>query len=155
METLAVPEERMTDGQKWTHDKRVNEAAMKAERKSILEKNRKQFRHSSEGRSETQKEKARRMTRIRLAQMKAFEEECNLQFIELTKDRVSKEVGMTRERSFHRSMGMLSKSPVMDAKWCKFHKEWGFHTEETCNENPNSKNYNQERGYKKGYSSMQ
>ena len=93
------------------------------------------------------------MRRIRLAQMKAFEEECNLQFIELTKDRVSKEVGMTRERSSHGSMGTLSKSPVMDAKWCKFHKEWGFHTEETCNENPNSSNYN--RGYKKGYSSMQ
>ena len=30
-ETLGVPEERMTLGQKWTHDKRVNEAAMKAE----------------------------------------------------------------------------------------------------------------------------
>ena len=84
------------------------------------------------------------MRRIRLAQMKAFEEECNLQFIELTKDRVSKEVGMTRERSSHRSLGTLSKSPVMDAKWYKFHKEWGFHTEETCNENPNSKNYNQD-----------
>ena len=95
------------------------------------------------------------MTRIRLVQMKAFEEECTLQFIKLTNDRVNKEVDMTRERSSHGSMGMLSKSPVMDAKWCKFHKEWGFHTEETCNENPNSSNYNQERGYKKGYSSMQ
>ena len=43
----------------------------------------------------------------------------------------------------------------MDAKWYKFHREWGFHTEERCNENPNSKNYNQEKGYKKEYSSMQ
>ena len=153
MEALIVPEERMTAGQKWTHDKRVNEAEMKAEKESILEKTRKQFRHSPEGRSETQKEKDTRMRRIRLAQMQAFEEECNLQFIELTKDKVSKEVGRTRERSSHRSLGTLSKSPVMDAKWCKFHKEWGFHTEETCNENPNSSNYN--RGYMKGYSSMQ
>ena len=75
-----------------------------------MEKTRKQFRHSSEGRSETPNEKVQRMRRIRLAQMKAFEEECNLQFIELTKDRVSKEVGMTRERSSHRSLGTLSKS---------------------------------------------
>ena len=154
MEALTVPVERKTAGQKWTHDQRVNEAAMKAEKESILEKTRKQFRHSPEGRSETQKEKDTRMRRIRLAQMQAFEEECNLQFLELTKERVSKEVGRTRERSSHRSLGTLPKSPVMDAKWCKFHKEWGFHTEETCNVNPNSSNYNQER-YKKGYSSMQ
>ena len=153
MEALAVPVERKTAGQKWTHDQRVNEAAMKAEKESILEKTRKQFRHSPEGRSETQKEKDTRMRRIRLAQMQAFEEECNLQFLELTKERVSKEVGRTRERSSHKSLGTLPKSPVMDAKWCKFHKEWGFHTEETCNENPNSSNY--KRGYKKGYSSMQ
>ena len=62
------------------------------------------------------------MRRIRLAQTKAFEEECNLKYIKLTKDTVSKEVGKARERSSHGSMGTLSESPVMDAKWCKFHK---------------------------------
>ena len=129
MEALTVPVERKTAGQKWTHDQRVNEAAMKAEKESILEKTRKQFRYSPEGRFETQKEKETRMRRIRLAQMQAFEEECNLQFLELTKERVSKEVGKTRERISHRSLGTLPKSPVMDAKWCKFHKEWGLHTE--------------------------
>jgi hypothetical protein len=153
MEALTVPVERKTAGQKRTHDQRVNEAAMKAERKSILEKTRKQFCHSSERGSETLKEKETRMLRIRLAQMQAFEEKCNLQFLELTKERVNKEVGRTSEKSSHRSLGTLAKSPVIDAKWCKFHKEWGFHTEETCNWNPNSSNYN--RGYKKGYSSMQ
>ena len=74
-ETLRVPEERMTLGQKWTHNKRVKEAAMKAERKDILEKTRRQFRHSSEGRSETQKEKVQRMRRIRLAQMTTRKED--------------------------------------------------------------------------------
>ena len=116
METLAVPKEQRTAGQRWTHDEREKEAAMKAERKSILDRTRKQFRHSSEGRSETTHEKVQRMRRIRLAQTKAFEEECNLQYIKLTKDRVSKEVGKTRERSSHGSTGTLSESPVMDTK---------------------------------------
>ena len=59
------------------------------------------------------------MRRIRLAQTKAFEEECNLQFLKLTKDKVSKEVGKpsdTTRRSSHGSMGTLAENGVMNAK---------------------------------------
>ena len=158
IETLAVPKEQWTERLRWAHDERVKEAAKNAEIQHTLDSTRNKFRHSSEGRSETSSEKVQRMRRIRLAQTKAFEEECNLQFLKLTKDKVSKEVGKpsdTTRRSSHGSMGTLAENGVMNAKWCKFHKEWRFHTDETCNENPNSKNYNQDRGYKKGCSSMQ
>ena len=126
METLAVPKEQRTAEQRWTHDERAKKAAKNAEIQHNLDITRNQFRHSSEGRSETPSEKVRRMRRISLAQTQAFEEECNLQFLKLPKDKVSKEVGKpsdTTRRSSHGSMGTLAESGVMDAKWCKFHKE--------------------------------
>ena len=121
VETLAVLKEQRTARQRWAHDERAKEAAKKAEMLHMhnLDLTRKQFRRSSEGRSETSSEKVQRMRRIRLAQTKAFEEECNLQFLKLTKDRVSKEVGKTSDttqRSSHGSMGTLAESGVMDTK---------------------------------------
>ena len=122
-----------------------------------LDFTRKKFRHSSEGRSEFSQERVRRLRRIRIAQTRAFEEKCNLQYLKLTNDKVSKEGGKPSDtpKGNSHSTSTLAENGVMDAKWCKFHKEWGFHTERACNENPNSKNYSQDRGYKKGYSSMQ
>ena len=150
IETLAVPKEQWTERKRWAHDERVKEAAENAEMLRNLDETRKQLRHSPE-------ERVRKLRRTRIAQRRAFEEKCNLQYLKLTKDKVNKEVGRpsdTTRRSPH-SVNTQAENGVMNAKWCKFHKEWGFHTDETCNENPNSKNYNQDRGYKKGYSSIQ
>ena len=149
METLAVPKEQWTERQRWTHDERAKDAAENAEVLRYLEGTREQFRHFSEGRSESPEQRDRRLKRIRIAQRRAFEKKCNLQYLKLTKDKVSKEVGRpsdTTRRSSH-SVNTQAENGVMNAKWCKFHKDWGFHTDETCNENPNSMNYNQDRGY--------
>ena len=78
METLAVPKEEWTAGQRWAHGERAKDAVGNAEMLHNLDITRKQFGHSSEGRFETSSEKVQRMRRIRLAQMKAFEEGCNL-----------------------------------------------------------------------------
>ena len=105
------------------HGERVKEAAKNAKMLHDLDITRKKFGHFSEG-------------RIRLAQTKAYEEKYNLHYLKPTKEKVNKDVGKpsdTTRRSSHGRMDTLAESGVMDAKWCKFHKKWGFHTNETCN----------------------
>ena len=98
-----------------------------------LDETRKQFRHFSEGRSESPEQRDRRLRRICIAQRRAFEEERNLQFLKLTKEKVSKEGGRSSDKTrsnSHRN-STLAENGVMNTKWCKFHKEWRFHTDET------------------------
>ena len=129
LETLAVPKEQWTAGQRWAHGERAKEAAENAKMLHNLDITRKQFGHSLEERSETSSEKVSRLRRIRIAQRREFEKECNLQFLKLTREKASKEVGRpseTTRRSSH-SVSTLAENGVMDAKWCISTREWGFH----------------------------
>jgi hypothetical protein len=129
----AIPEEDWTDERRRKHAERERVAAEKAELLQYWEETREQFRGVT-GRS------------IRRAQRDTFDEKCNAQYLELTKKKVSQDE--------QRSSDTTHQNGIKEVKWCKFHKAWGFHTDETCNENPDSTNYFCRRGNKKGYSSM-
>jgi hypothetical protein len=133
----AIPEEEWNDKLRWKHANRTKIAAENAELLQYLEDERKPSLEASKT----------KMRRIRLAQMKTFEEKCNQQYLELTLKEVSKD-GEKSGDTTHPNV-------VMNAKWCKFHNDWAFHNEDSCNENPDSSNYAGGRGYKRGYSSMQ
>ena len=126
METLAVPKEQWTEGQRWAHNECAKDAAENAEMLRNLDETRKQFRHFSEGRSEPPVQRDRRLRRTRIAQRRAFEEKCNLQYLKLKKEKVSKEgersSDTTRSNSHRNST--LAENGFMNAKWCKFYKEW-------------------------------